>query len=113
MIWLLQKMLTILKPDFLLTKVIFQPQKDPQNKLEISKTLLRIYRTPGNIFQEMTCSLLKMLEEFEEEDFFKEKHALFTNYLTPKNYQNIFVTFFFTKQHDTPNQTPIVQFSGV
>lgn len=49
-------------------EMIFQPPNDPHGKIEISKTLLRIYRTPQNIFQTMICLLLKMYNEFEEED---------------------------------------------
>lgn len=41
-----------------------------QDNIEISETLLRIYRTSQNIFKEMIYLLLTMSEEFEESSFF-------------------------------------------
>lgn len=63
-ICLLQKMLTVLR--FLIKKIL-QPH-DPKGKIEISGTLLHIYRAPENVFQEIICLRLKMSEDFEKPD---------------------------------------------
>lgn len=52
----------------------------PQGENEISDTLLRIYRTPQNVFQEIICLQMKMSEDLEKLDLIDEKYVDFFFY---------------------------------
>lgn len=69
--------------------VICQPLNDPQDKINISETLLWLFRKPQNIFQEMICPLLKIKEEFEDAGFCLEQR-LFYILFDPQGYHSIF-----------------------
>lgn len=89
-----------------------------QDNIEISETLLRIYRTSQNIFKEMIYLLLTMSEEFEGSRFFlvkkknnNKKPAFFTYVLIPMTTRELVKPLY--KTNDTPNQTLRVQIVGL